>query len=134
VNWITPSRFSRTSFQSSTTTVVAAVAETRANACRTMYDRNGKRPPMPSVPFQGLFREAPSAASLVLEYFKTCLKRDFTELVHWAERIDSADFTRDMVLQPEKYDYVLLSMTVSGEDGDGGPCGRLRLCGRWGGL
>ena len=72
-------------------------------------------------PFQGLFREAPSAASLVLEYFKPRLKRDYTELVHWADRVDSADFTQGMVLQPEKYDYVLLSMTVSGEDGDGEP-------------
>ena len=89
---------------------------------------------MPSVPFQGLFREAPSAESLVLEYFKACLKRDFTELIHWAERIDSADFTRGIGLQPEKYDYVLLSMTVSGDDGDGEPCGSLRLGGRWGGL
>ncbi|HSO62701.1 MAG TPA: exopolyphosphatase [Desulfobacterales bacterium] len=70
-------------------------------------------------PFQGLFWEAPSAASLVLEYFKDRLKRDHTELVQWADRVDSADFTRDMVLHPEKYDYVLLSMTVSGEDGDG---------------
>ena len=72
-------------------------------------------------PFQGLFREAPSAASLVLEYFKPRLKRDYTELVHWTDRVDSADFTQGMVLQPETYDYVLLSMTVSGEDGDGEP-------------
>jgi oligoribonuclease NrnB/cAMP/cGMP phosphodiesterase (DHH superfamily) len=72
-------------------------------------------------PFWGLFREAPSAASLVLEYFKPRLKHDYTELVHWADRVDSADFTQGMVLQPEKYDYVLLSMTVSGEDGDGEP-------------
>jgi oligoribonuclease NrnB/cAMP/cGMP phosphodiesterase (DHH superfamily) len=72
-------------------------------------------------PFQGLFWESPSAASLVLEYFKSRLKRDYTELVHWADRVDSADFTQAMVLHPEKYDYVLLSMTVSGEDGDGQP-------------
>jgi hypothetical protein len=72
-------------------------------------------------PFQGLFWEAPSAASLVFEYFKPRLKRDYTELVHWADRVDSADFTQGMVLHPEKYDYVLLSMTVSGEDGDGEP-------------
>jgi oligoribonuclease NrnB/cAMP/cGMP phosphodiesterase (DHH superfamily) len=72
-------------------------------------------------PFKGLFREAPSAASLVLEYFKPRLKHDYTELVHWTDRVDSADFTQAMVLQPEKYDYVLLSMTVSGEDGDGEP-------------
>ena len=72
-------------------------------------------------PFQGLFREAPSAASLVLEYFKPRLKRDYTELVHWADRVDSADITQSMVLQPETYDYVLLSMTVSGEDREGEP-------------
>jgi oligoribonuclease NrnB/cAMP/cGMP phosphodiesterase (DHH superfamily) len=72
-------------------------------------------------PFKGLFWEAPSAASLVLEYFKPRLKRDYTELVHWADRVDSAGFTQGMVLHPEKYDYVLLSMTVSGEDADGEP-------------
>jgi hypothetical protein len=55
VNWITPSRFSRTRFQSSTITVVAAVDETRANASRIMCDRNGM-PPRPSAPFRGLFR------------------------------------------------------------------------------
>ena len=46
---------SRTRFQSSTTTVVAAVDETRANTSRIMCDRNGI-PPRPSAPFRGLFR------------------------------------------------------------------------------
>ncbi len=67
-------------------------------------------------PFEGLFREAPSAARLAIEYFSTRVTRDFTELVAWADRIDSADFTQDMVVHPERYDYVLLSMTVSGEE------------------
>ncbi len=67
-------------------------------------------------PFDGLFREAPSAARLALEYFSSRLTRDFTELVVWADRIDSADFTHDMVVHPERYDYVLLSMTVSGDE------------------
>lgn len=66
--------------------------------------------------FEGVFRDAPSAARLVHEYYLPRLKRDVTELVEWADRIDSADFTRDMVVHPEKFDYVLLSMTVSGED------------------
>jgi hypothetical protein len=69
-------------------------------------------------PFDGLFREAPSAARLALEYFSSRLTRDFTELVVWADRIDSADFTHDMVVHPERYSYVLLSMTVSGEQPD----------------
>ena len=55
MNWITPSRFSRKNFQSSTITVVAAVDETRANAGRIMCVRNGM-PPRPSAPFRGLFR------------------------------------------------------------------------------
>ncbi|MCU0559098.1 MAG: exopolyphosphatase [Desulfobacterales bacterium] len=67
-------------------------------------------------PFKGLWGDAPSAARLVLDYFAPRLQRDFSELVAWADRIDSADITRDMVLHPENYDYVLLSMTVSGED------------------
>jgi oligoribonuclease NrnB/cAMP/cGMP phosphodiesterase (DHH superfamily) len=66
--------------------------------------------------FNGLLKDAPSAARLVLDYFTPRLQRDFTELVEWADRIDSADITRDMVVHPEAYDYVLLSMTVSGED------------------
>jgi oligoribonuclease NrnB/cAMP/cGMP phosphodiesterase (DHH superfamily) len=72
-------------------------------------------------PFQGLFWEAPSAAGLVFDYFKPRLKHDYSELVYWADRVDSADFTQGMVLHPEKYPYVLLSMTVSGEEGDGEP-------------
>jgi oligoribonuclease NrnB/cAMP/cGMP phosphodiesterase (DHH superfamily) len=67
-------------------------------------------------PFKGLLGDAPSAARLVFDYFSPRLQRDFSELVEWADRIDSADITRDMVAHPEKYDYVLLSMTVSGED------------------
>ena len=67
--------------------------------------------------FKGRFRESPSAARLVFEHYQGRFKRDFNELVYWADRIDSADFTRDEVMYPEKYAYVLLSMTVSGEAG-----------------
>jgi hypothetical protein len=68
-------------------------------------------------PFKGLFREAPSAARNVFDYYTGRFKRDYRELVYWADRIDSADFTLDEVLHPENYDYVLLSMTVSSETG-----------------
>jgi len=63
-------------------------------------------------PFPGVFRIAPSAAGLVYEYYKDRLKRDYRELVAAADKIDSADLTLDQVLNPEKYGYVLLSMTV----------------------
>jgi oligoribonuclease NrnB/cAMP/cGMP phosphodiesterase (DHH superfamily) len=72
-------------------------------------------------PFNGLFRMTPSAARNVHEYFKAYLKRDFQVLVGWADRIDAADFTQDMVLHPESYDFVLLSMTLAAEDGGDAP-------------
>ena len=70
-----------------------------------------------ATPFKGLFRDAPSAARNAFDYFRGQFKRDYHDLVYWADRIDSAGFTQDEVLRPEKYDYVLLSMTVSGEAG-----------------
>ena len=78
------------------------------------------------TPFKGLFRDAPSAARNVFDYFQGRFKRDYSELVYWADRIDSADFSEDEVLYPEKYDYVLLSMTISGEnDKEEGYCNKL---------
>jgi oligoribonuclease NrnB/cAMP/cGMP phosphodiesterase (DHH superfamily) len=67
-------------------------------------------------PFSGAFRIAPSAAGLIYEYYKDQIKRDFSELVAAADKIDSADLTLDQVIQPEKYGYVLLSMTVFNGD------------------
>ena len=66
--------------------------------------------------FRGVFRIAPSAAGLIYEYYKDQIKRDFSELVAAADKIDSADLTLDQVVQPEKYGYVLLSMTVFNGD------------------
>jgi oligoribonuclease NrnB/cAMP/cGMP phosphodiesterase (DHH superfamily) len=66
--------------------------------------------------FPGVFRIAPSAAGLVFEYYKDRLKRDYSELVDATDKIDSADLTLDQVLNPGKYGYVLLSMTVFNGD------------------
>ncbi len=68
-------------------------------------------------PFNGAFKIAPSAAGIVFEYYRGRLGRDYRELAAAADKIDSADLSLDEVEHPEKYDYVLLSMTVSdGED------------------
>jgi hypothetical protein len=67
-------------------------------------------------PFNGAFKIAPSAAGIVFEYYKDKFQRDYTELIKETDKIDSADLSLDEVLQPEKYDYVLLSMTVSGRN------------------
>ena len=66
--------------------------------------------------FRGTFKIAPSAAGIIYENFKDRFKRDYSELVAATDKIDSADLTLDQVLHPEKYDYVLLSMSVF--DGD----------------
>jgi len=67
--------------------------------------------------FRGVFKIAPSAAGLIYEYYKDHLKRDYCELVAATDKIDAADLTLDQVLQPEKYNYILLSMTVfNGDD------------------
>jgi len=66
--------------------------------------------------FPGVFRIAPSAAGLVYEYYKDRFKRDYSKLVAATDKIDSADLTLDQVLHPEKYDYVLLSMTIFNGD------------------
>lgn len=67
-------------------------------------------------PFDGAFKIAPSAAGIVFEYYKSRLKRDYSELIRETDKIDSADLSMDEVLHPEKYPYVLLSMTISAED------------------
>ena len=66
-------------------------------------------------PFKGAFEIAPSAARIIFEYYHKRLKRDYNELVQAADKIDSANLTLDEVLHPEKYPYVLLSLTVSNE-------------------
>ena len=67
-------------------------------------------------PFRGMFKIAPSAAGLIYQYYKDRFNRDYGELVNATDKIDSADLTLDQVLHPEKYDYVLLSMTVFNGD------------------
>ena len=66
--------------------------------------------------FRGVFKIAPSAAGLIFDYYKDRFKRDYSELVTATDKIDSADLTLDQVLHPEKYPYVLLSMTVFNGD------------------
>ena len=70
-------------------------------------------------PYRGVFKIAPSAAGLIYRYYQHRFNRDYSVLVEQTDKIDSADLSLDQVLNPEKYDYVLLSMTVF--DGDQ-PC------------
>ena len=68
-----------------------------------------------SKPFKGAFEIAPSAAGIIFEFYKERFRRDYSELVLAADKIDSADLALDEVLHPERYPYVLLSLTVQNE-------------------
>jgi oligoribonuclease NrnB/cAMP/cGMP phosphodiesterase (DHH superfamily) len=67
-------------------------------------------------PFKGAFKIAPSAAGVIYEYYKDRFQRDYSELIRETDKIDSADLSLDEVLYPEKYSYVLLSMTISNKE------------------
>lgn len=70
-------------------------------------------------PFKGVCEIAPSAAGVIYRYYNKKFARNYGELVHWTDLIDAADLTRDQVLSPENYPYVLLSMTINGSDPQG---------------
>jgi nanoRNase/pAp phosphatase (c-di-AMP/oligoRNAs hydrolase) len=68
-------------------------------------------------PFEGAFKIAPSAARVIFDFYKDKFKRDYSELIKQTDKIDAADLSLDEVLYPEKYGFVILSMTVLGMDG-----------------
>jgi hypothetical protein len=113
VHWVEPNEVSKGSAGIRAGDIIANLPYDPA--CGMWFDHHATN--RIDQPFEGLFREAPSAARNALDYFKGRFSRDYSELVYWADRIDSAGFTQNEVLHPEKYDYVLLSITVSGETG-----------------
>jgi oligoribonuclease NrnB/cAMP/cGMP phosphodiesterase (DHH superfamily) len=89
--------------------------------CSVWFDHHISNVPFSEV--EGLFRIAPSAAGLVYEYYKNkgLLKKDYDELVEQTDIIDAADLTKDQVLNPQNYSYILLSMTVKSKDASDPP-------------
>jgi len=81
-----------------------------------------------NTPFKGSFKIAPSAAGVIFDYF-TKIKydkspeeiaslvkdynKDYIPLINAVDKIDSAQLSLDEVLHPEKFPYLLLSMTIS---------------------
>lgn len=82
--------------------------------CALWFDHHYTNQPGSS--FKGLYKMAPSAAGVIFEYYKCRFRHDYRELIYQTDKIDSADLSMDEVVQPEKYDYITLSMTVSGRD------------------
>jgi hypothetical protein len=77
---------------------------------------SNERPP---ARFEGRYRLAPSAARLVYEYYleKKPEIRRFEKLVAETDRLDTAQLTRDDVLDPK--DYILLGFTLDPRTGLG---------------
>lgn len=73
---------------------------------------------MIEIPYNGVFKIAPSAAGIIYEYYKGKFKKDFSELVKETDKIDSANLSHDEIIHPEKYPYLLLSMTISRDKKD----------------
>lgn len=65
-------------------------------------------------PFQGAFALSPSAAGVIHRYYAGRFSRDFSALVRQTDRIDAAELTAEEVEHPERFPYVLISMTISG--------------------
>lgn len=72
----------------------------------------------PTQPVPGAFDIAPSAAGVIYNYYKNLGKLDnrFDELAEQTDIIDSAALTKEQVLAPEDYPYIILSMTIQNHD------------------
>ena len=73
------------------------------------------------LPFKGRYRIAPSAARLIYEYYAAELAPRFDTLVGQTDKIDDAQLNLDEINHPERYPYILASMTIPGEPSQQGP-------------
>jgi hypothetical protein len=66
---------------------------------------------------KGAFDIAPSAAGVIYKYYQAKGKLDnqYDELVQNTDIIDAALLNQDQVRHPEKYPYILLSMTIKNQ-------------------
>jgi len=63
-------------------------------------------------PFEGAYDLTPSAARLIYDYYRPLRQYGYAELLRQTDKIDAADLTRQEVLNPQEYPYILLSMTI----------------------
>lgn len=83
-------------------------------SCSLWFDHHFSN--QPQHPINGAFRIAPSAAGIIYDTYRDRIDRDYDELVHQTDRIDSADLTIDEILRPQNHPYVLLSMTIGAHE------------------
>lgn len=109
VRWVEPGDMQRGVVKAAQDDIIANLPF--AAGCAFWFDHHVTN--KATEPVKGLFRVAPSAARLVFEYYYDRFQHDYTELIQQTDDIDSANLTMDQVLEPEKYPYLLLSMTIS---------------------
>ena len=89
-------------------------------ACAKWFDhhQHTANPAAPPSSFEGAYGPSPSAARLVYEYYGGKAKLgQFDELVRETDRVDSADLSREDVLDPQG--YIRLGFTLDGRTGLG---------------
>lgn len=82
-----------------------------AEGCALWFDHHYTN--QPTAPFRGSYKIAPSAARVVYDYYGEKFQNDYSELIRQADDIDSANLTLEQVRRPEKFPYLLVSMTIS---------------------
>lgn len=112
VLWVQPSEMQRGQVNVKNGDIIANLPY--HDQCSLWFDHHFSN--QPDVDVKGEFKIAPSAAGIIYTYYREQLDRDYAELVHQTDRIDSADLSLDQVLHPEEHPYVLLSMTITGDD------------------
>lgn len=71
----------------------------------------------PPAEFEGLYRQAPSTARVIYDYYKSPKLERFKELLEETDRMDSATLTLEDVLDPKG--YILLGYTIDPRTGLG---------------
>ncbi len=126
VLWVEPNAMQRHEVPVRETDIIANLAY--HENCFMWFDHHVSNRAAAST-FKGAFRLEPSAARVVFDYFKNydakadpagirhllkSPRRDFSELVDAADKIDSAQLTQEEVLHPECSPYVAVSTSIKG--------------------
>ena len=112
VLWVQPSAMQRGEVDIQKGDVIANLPYHKN--CSLWFDHHFSN--RPDFPVKGAFEIAPSAAGIIYHFYHETLEKDYEALVRQTDRIDSADLTLEEILHPEEHPYVLLSMTIVGED------------------
>jgi hypothetical protein len=112
VLWAQPNQIQNGTLSTERTDVVANLPLN--GVCKLWFDHHVSN--ATQIPFEGLFRIAPSAARVIFDYFQDRLKGRFAELVRQADKIDAAQLSLEEIVHPERHPFILLSMCVSGHD------------------